>query len=347
MRTWVRLAVGLACALVAAGCAGGGRFSYDDLPEAPVALVVRSEDDMKRLDEYAKRDAERRAEERSNLPTREGIDRVAEILELTIEAEERRTLFGRLMFLDARERETERAEFATKGARPLSWNADRSRLLFTAERDRRTQVYEWNRETGEVRQMTFGRPHYDATYGPGDQLAVVRHLPLREVGDRIEGGLQIWITGIGGTDARRLTDGPFDVEPTWSPDGKTLVFEHRDVNGVDTLRAVDPEQGGEPVVLGRGRSPVFTPSGEWIVYSARTRPGLKIWRMHPDGSGRRPIGRSAFQEFDPTVSPDGSFVLFIGAVPGSESGPQVLVRDIEGASSRQLSIDGSGFVPVW
>ncbi len=336
------------CLLLAGlvACAGA-RVPYAEFSGQLVALVVRGEDDTKRLTEYAKRDNERRTEDRSNLPLSDPVEKAQWVLDWTVEGDARRTKFGRLMLLDMVEREPERAGFANLSARPLAWNLGRTRLLFLDERERRSQVFEWERETGVVRQMTFGAPHLDASYGPDGQLAVVRLVPLKLEGERVVGGLQIWITGPGGAGARRLSDGPFDVSPRWSPDGGTLVFERRDLDGIETLQRLDPAQGGAPRLVTRGRSPVFTPDGRWLVYSARARGGLKLARIHPDGSGRRGFGSSGYQEVDPTVSPDGRFVMFVGITPGGQSGPQLVIRNLEDGKSRTINVDGEGFVPIW
>lgn len=340
-------AAALLLACTASACAPS-RFSYDDLPAHPVALVVREERDTKRLEEYIRRDNEARAEKRSNLPLRDPLERARELVDWTLEVRARGTRFGRLVFLDPNERETERVEFALADERPLAWNAARTRLLFaSARRGRSTQVFEWNKESGEVRQMTFGPPHIDAVYGPGGRIAAVRVSPLSMKGERVVGGLQIWTMGSAGADARRLSDGPLDIEPAWSPDGRVLVFEGRDLEGIDNLFRIDPAGAAAPRRIRRGNSPVFTPDGRWVIYSARTRSGLKIFRMHPDGTGPRNIGKSSYQELSPTVSADGRYVLFIGFGESSESGPRLYVRDIESGTTRTLNIEDEGFVPAW
>ena len=328
------------------GC-GSGRFSYDELPKQPVALAVRSESDAKRFEEFMKQYAEREAEDRPSLPTDDPLERAESFLERMLHGERSRALFTHLVFLDPVERETERVQFAAKSTRPVAWDQARGRLMFSAERGGRAQLYEWIEASGEVRQLTFGRPHFDGCYGPDGRIAAVRHSALRLVDDRVVGGLQIFVSEPGGADWVALTDGPFDTAPTWSPDGKALIHEHRDANGMESLRRIEFGTATEPRTVARGRSPVFTPDGDWVVYSAATRGGLKLWKMHPDGTGRRSLGRSGLQELDPSVSPDGRFVVYVGFNPGSESGPQLMVKRIEGSNPRSISIEGTGLLPTW
>ena len=332
--------------ILSLGC-GSTRFSYDELPPQPVALAVRSESDAKRFEEFMKQHAEREAEDRPNLPTDDPLERAESFLRRMVHGERSRALFTHLVFLDPIERETERVEFAAKSTRPVAWDHARGRLMFSAERGGRSQLFEWIKATGEVRQLTFGRPHVDGCYGPDGRIAAVRHSDLRLVDDRAVGGLQIFVTDPGSAELRALTEGPLDTAPAWSPDGKVLIHEHRDANGMESLRRVELAAADSPRTVARGRSAVFTPDGDWIVYSAATRRGLKLWKMHPDGTGRRSLGRSGLQELDPSVSPDGRFVIYVGYNPGSESGPQLMIKRIEGSNPRSISIDGTGLLPTW
>ena len=339
--------IGAAILVLGLGCSSD-RISYDELPSSPVAVAVRSEDDTERYQQVVQKEAEELQEGRSNLPTNDPLERARMQLENMILIEQNRARFTRLMFLDPIERDAERVDFASKGARPLSWTVDRTRLLYQAIRNNRSQLFEWNRETSEVRQVTFGRPHVDGAQGPEGRIAAVRRSALRQVGGEVVGGFQIYVSDVAGGDLRRVSDGPLDIAPTFSPDGRLVIFEHWDSNGVESLRSIDLANGdtlSRP--LARGRSPVFTPDGEWVVYSARTRSGYRLWKMHPDGTGRRSLGSSGLQEFDPSVAPGGQFVVYVGLNPASESGPQILVKRIDGSNPRQLSIEGSGLLPVW
>ena len=84
----------------------------------------------------------------------------------------------------------------------------------------------------------------------------------------------LWSVGVTGGEARRLTNGPADSSPAWSPDGTTLAF----------LRAADgppqiwllPADGGEPeqlttLPLGAG-APVWSPDGSRIAFRRADRP---------------------------------------------------------------------------
>jgi dipeptidyl aminopeptidase/acylaminoacyl peptidase/CubicO group peptidase (beta-lactamase class C family) len=81
---------------------------------------------------------------------------------------------------------------------------------------------------------------------------------------------ELWSVATGGGTARRLTSGPADVAPAWSPDGSRLAFLR---DGQLHLLAAD---GGEAekmtdLALGAG-APVWSPNGERIAFTSPVDP---------------------------------------------------------------------------
>jgi TolB protein len=127
-----------------------------------------------------------------------------------------------------------------------------------------------------------------------------------------------------------------------------LVYVAQSANGKDELVAarIDPDadEPSEPRVLARGRDPVFTPDGEWVVYSAATSAGQRLWRVRPDGGGRAPLGRGLHEEVHPAVSPDGRFVAYVSQEADRDS---LRVRRFDGSGDRLLLESGDGSTPAW
>ena len=254
--------------------------------------------------------------------------------------EQRVAMLGRLAFFDARSEEISVADFAVPGAFPLDWSPDGQRLLYVSQRTGTPQIHEWQRDTGAVRVLTRGPDaHPSAGYGPDGRVAYV------SVRVRPQGvSSRIFVTGPAGSAPRPLTRGPSDGAPAWSPDGSLLVFEVNPHRPDSRIAAIDPE-GGEPRLIARGRRPVFTPDGTWVVYSAPLRRGWRLQRMRPDGTGKLPVGTGVRDEHAPSVSPDGRFVAYVSDI--GEQRQQLRVRALDGSGDRPLVSHGDGNAPAW
>jgi len=86
---------------------------------------------------------------------------------------------------------------------------------------------------------------------------------------------KLWVKPTTGGEARRLVSGDaagFELFPSWSPDGKTIVFVGWTDAGLGRLRLV-PASGGAPRELmsqpGHYASPRFSPDGATIVFESR------------------------------------------------------------------------------
>jgi len=333
----------LGVALALLGC-NSPRFELAELPDAPIAFVYRTVQESERVQDELEQQQKRAKGQGRAEPGRleVEVERLEELTGLRGVEGSLRAQLGRVSFYVAPAGRLEAVDFAPRGARPLEWSADRTRLLFTAVSLDRLQLFEWLAATGEVRQLTRGdSPHPDGCYGPGGALAYVETVTRKGKASVA----RIWIQRPGEA-ARPVTAGPADGQPTWSRDGGRIVYGASDKPRGEVLRWVDPATGAGGV-LTRGRSPVFAPDGQWIVYSAHTSAGWKLWRMRVDGSGKRSFGASAFHENDPAVSPDGRFVVFAGTKQERSAASRLFVRPFDGTADRQLELSGSALLPVW
>jgi dipeptidyl aminopeptidase/acylaminoacyl peptidase len=336
-----------AAALLAAGpgCIGVG-FDLEDLPEAPFAIVYRTREESERrveLLERRKGPALRREETAGGQASMLRVDAAADALGLGRTKEQKAAdLLGRMAALDARSERVEPYEFAFRGDRPLDWSRDRRRLLFASLRSDSVQLYEWNRDSGEIRALTSGpEDHGSGCYLGEDRLAFAG---LSRGADRKQRVSRIYVSGAGGGQPRALTDGPSDIKPACAPDGSLVVYETLDAAGAPALAVVRSDGSAPPRIAGPGRDAAFTPDGAFVVYSRRTRAGWRLYQMHPDGEAKRPLGGGPRDEHDPRVSPDGRFVAYVYDDEGRQ---QLRVRTIDGRKDRPLVWHGDGVTPVW
>lgn len=150
----------------------------------------------------------------------------------------------------------------------------------------------------------------------------------------------IRIAGIDGAPQRTLTDPQdcnFDDSPSWSPDGRTILFSRSDCNHPGELFTI-PAAGGTPHDLGlAGSNPAWGPSR--IAYVGSDQPDSGLWTANPDGSD--PILLAA-KGTSPTWSADGRLAYLLGttAVVGS-SHVQLPFAQI---TALAWSPDGTSFV---
>ncbi|MGW3730546.1 amidohydrolase, partial [Streptomyces sp. NPDC000851] len=124
------------------------------------------------------------------------------------------------------------------------------------------------------------------------------------------GGFHLWTLRPDGTGLRQLTDGPWDDRgPAWSPDGTRIAFAS--------------ERGGDTVT--------GSPYRIWVV---DVRTGT-LTRLTGRPAQQGPGQDAAWEDFDPTWSPDGERVLFVRATVTATG-------TLRAATVASVAADGSG-----
>jgi len=133
--------------------------------------------------------------------------------------------------------------------------------------------------------------------------------------DRDEGPLNIWVQQVGGGSPIRVTnDYVDDSEPSFSPSGTSIAFHsQRDGGGVYVV----PSLGGTPRrIADQGRRPRFSPDGQWLAYWVGEEGVFsrnKLYIVPAQGGEPRQLASTFLSAFYPVWSPDGKYVLFLGA----------------------------------
>lgn len=166
------------------------------------------------------------------------------------------------------------------------------------------------------------------------------------------GNFDIYVTSAaGGGTPRRLTNSPFaDQYPRVSPDGKRIAFQsNRDLNfeiyvmDADGSNPRNVTQSGED-----DRFPAWSPDGNTLVWS-RYIGSFDLWTSRADGTGAHELYASPYNETQPSVSADGTQVVFASnqAPPSS-----LFVVPITGGAAKLVtggatSPAGSDLTPYW
>jgi len=133
-----------------------------------------------------------------------------------------------------------------------------------------------------------------------------------------KGDLDIWVQQMAGREPVPLTKTPEDDhEPSFSPDGATIVFRsERNPAGIYTVSTL----GGDAKLIARdGQDPHFSPDGKWIAYwtgtpgDDRLPPQGNIYMIPADGGPARRLCVDFPSATFPVWSPNGNQILFEGS----------------------------------
>src|SRR5689334_11013798 len=157
----------------------------------------------------------------------------------------------------------------------------------------------------------------DPAYAPDGRLA----LSVR--GD-------LWIVSPTGKWSRVTSGAEWDREPSWSSDGKTLLFASNRGGNFDIWRVAVGDTGaivGPTRVLGNGEdesTPLALSEGR-VLFGRGRGSAARLWVREPNGTERRLTNGRAAERW-PALSPDGRRVAFVVV---AEAGRRLVVRAVD------------------
>ena len=126
-----------------------------------------------------------------------------------------------------------------------------------------------------------------------------------------DGNMEIYVMDADGGNQQRLTNNPDnDWNPSWSPDGKRIVFRsNRDghvhvIHGIPTSEIyVMDADGGNQQRLTENRvydySPSWSPDGKRIAFTSERDGNSEIYVMDADGGNQRNLTNNRHSDFGP------------------------------------------------
>lgn len=150
-----------------------------------------------------------------------------------------------------------------------------------------------------------------------------------------DGHDEVWaIPASGNVHARKVTarSGLMAYEPSWSPDGKSVVFEshHVDEEGHGRIAIRNPDGAYEFLtsVTADCRQPNWSPRGDFIVYQSQVGKRWELFTFNTTTKTHKVLtGLLSGDKTDATFSPDGARILYSGTSASGSDGLMTIAID--------------------
>lgn len=152
--------------------------------------------------------------------------------------------------MDIKTRKTRQITYGGAISTSPSYSPDGSKIVFNSDRGGNQQLYVMNADGSDVERISFGKGRYATpVWSPrGDYIAFTK---------MVNGAFYIGVMYPDGTGERILADGYLVEGPTWSPNGRVLMYFRQDrgspvrlysidLTGYNERRIVTPAEASDP-----------------------------------------------------------------------------------------------------
>ena len=252
------------------------------------------------------------------------------------------------------------------GLTPLMVCVDaQAQITFMSHRDGNPEIYVMNADGSNPRRLTNNRGwDFAPAWSPdGKRIAFVSDRDGHVHAKHGWSTNEIYVMDTDGGNQQNLTNDPHDDRsPSWSPDGKHIVFSaNRDWDNPQSIDIYVMDADGNNLQRltnnpNEDQDPSWSPDGERIVFSASRKGHVEdkfgitdeIYVMDADGGNQQRLTDNRNNDWSPSWSPDGKRIAFMSDRKGDAVNFDIYVMDADGGNLQNLTNhrgwDGS---PSW
>jgi Tol biopolymer transport system component len=217
--------------------------------------------------------------------------------------------------------------------------SDGDTIYFSSRQSGSYEIYSMNLKGRGLKRLTGG---IGSLYAPERSPTNDRIIFTNNTG----GQQRIWIMRTDGKNPRPLSDGPEDIDPTWSPDGNWIAFASART-GQRQLYVMykDGSQARQVTNLpDMGGRSSWSPDGTRLTFYAGPAENHNIYVINVDGTGLVQLTNGG-DNLGPSWSPDGNWIAFTSFRDGNN---EIYIMHPDGTGVTRLTTNPvSDWQPRW